>query len=382
MPAPRPEPLRSAASAWRESLPLWLGSRVAVALAALAGARLVTSTPGQPVPGFLQLWDRWDVGLFVKVARYGWYSPAYADQTAVDFPGLPLLLRAVHVVVPDWVAAGLVVSLIAGAAACAALWWLGASEGGPEVGRLAVVFLVVMPYAVFLFAGYSEGLFLACATGAWLLARQDRWLLATLLACGATATRVIGVPFAVALAVQYLAQQRAHRPWRRVLDRRAPLLVLPLLPVLAFVTYLHARSGSWTAYADAQQAGWHRGLAPPWVGWRTTWFNAFTARVDPGLAWFWRAELLAAALGLVLTVVLLTQRRWGEGAFVGGTTLLMTSSSYYASGVRAVLVWFPLYLLLARWAARRRWLTVALVSTGAPLMVVATVAFTAGRWLD
>ena len=34
-------------------------------------------------------------------------------------------------------------------------------------------------------------------------------------------------------------------------------------------------------------------------------------------AWSFRAEILSVAVGLVLTVVLLVQRRWGEGTYVG-----------------------------------------------------------------
>ena len=78
------------------------------------------------MPGFGVLWNRWDVQLFVKVARYGYLSPAYPDRTEVDFPGMPLALRVVHVVVRDWVAAGIVIALLASFAAAVALWLLAA----------------------------------------------------------------------------------------------------------------------------------------------------------------------------------------------------------------------------------------------------------------
>jgi hypothetical protein len=378
----------------RGALPIWLGSRLAVLLVTFAAARVVVAGPADRVQGFLAQWYHWDTALFIKVAQYGWFSPAYTDKTAVDFPGMPLALRLVHLVVPNWVAAGLLVSLIAGAVASVALWQLASDEDGPQAGGLAVLFMVVSPYAVFLFAGYSEALFFGFATAAWLAATKDRWLLASLLACGATATRVTGLAFAAGLAIEYLVRRRraavaaGHgRLFSRsglagLMDRRAPLLLLPALPVIGFVTYLHSLSGSWTAYSDAQREGWGRSFAPPWVGWRNTWSNAFTIPQSADYEWFWRAELAAVVIGVALTVVLCLQRRWGEATFISANTLLMTVSTYYASGVRSVLVWFPLYLLLARLAVRRAWLGPTLVWCSAPLMAALAIGFTNGRWID
>jgi len=372
-----PSPTRAA---WRGALPVWLGSRLAVLLLGLGAAREATGARADAVGGPLVGWYHWDVALFIEVARYGWFSPAYTDRTAVDFPGMPLALRLMHLVARDWVLSGLLVSLVAGAVASATLWQLAADEAQPQdreaAGRLAVLLLVLSPYAVFLFAGYSEGLFLAFVCTSWLAARRGRWALAVGLACGATATRVTGIPFAAALAVEYLVQRRG-RP-----DRRAVLLVLPALPVALFIAHLHALSGSWTAYTDAQREGWGRTLAAPWSGWSSTWHAALNGSQSAAYQMFWIGELSAAVLGVVLTVVLVRQHRWGEAVYVGGNTLLMTSSSYYASGVRSALVWFPLWLLLARTAVRRPWLSGLLLWASAPLMAAAVVGFTTGAWID
>src|SRR5664280_2749609 len=199
-------------------------------------ARLVGGQAADQLPTFRALWDRWDVGLFTKVAQYGYLSPSYGDRTEVDFPALPLLLRVVHVAVPDWVLAGLVVSLLAGGAGAMGLWRLAADEVGPAHARDAVVFLVLFPYAVFLFAGYSEALFLGCTCWAWVAARQQRWAVAAVLAAGAAATRVLGIPFAVALAVEYGVSR--WRAGHRTPGWRSLWLVLPAVPV----SYTHLRA--------------------------------------------------------------------------------------------------------------------------------------------
>lgn len=375
---------------WREAvrgaLPIWLGSRLAVAILSVVGGWLITPGNGAQRPPFLTLWDRWDVGLFRKVAEFGYFSSAYRDLTEPFLPGMPLVMRVVHLLTRDWIAAGLLVSLVAGGVASVMLWRLAAQESGPVAGRRAVLYLVLFPYAVFLFAGYSEALFLACVTSSWWAARQQRWWLAGLLAAGATATRITGAVFAVALAVEYLTQRpRADSGGRalraRLLSPDVLWLALPAVPLYAYFAYLHAHTGHWDAYSRALTAGWGRSTVSPVQAFQTTLDQARNYQQSAQFLWSWRAEILALLLGLVLTVVLLAARRWGEATYVGLNVALLSTSSYYASGTRAVLVWFPAYLLLARLSLRRRWLHESVLWVTAPLMAGITIAFSQGSWI-
>ncbi len=395
-PQPTPEPEIAATSppppiaaprrdGWlREALwasgDIWLGSRIAVLLLSMAAARALSGGPANRVPGVLTLWNRWDVGLFTKVARYGYRSPHYADRTEVDFPGMPLAMRLAHLLVWNWTVAGLLVSLVAGGFAAAAIWRLSADELDGSRARFAVLSMVLFPYAVFLFAGYSEAIFLGFAAAAWVEARRGRWWLAGLLGAGAASTRVTGIPFCAALAVEYLsARRRAGLP---LVARPALSLALPPVPIAAFILYMRARTGTFDFYRDAMRAGWHRGTAWPWVGWRATWNLAWDGSQSSEFVWFWRGELLAVVVGAVVTVLLLRGRRFGEATFVGGATLLMSASTYYASGIRTILVAFPLYLMLARAAGRWRWTVPAYLWIATPVMAAFVVAFSQGQWVD
>ncbi len=357
---------------FRGSWHIWLASRAVVALLSLAGARLLGATAGNDVPGFTKLWDRWDVGLYVKVARDGYLSPKYAERTEVDFPGLPLLMRALHVAIPNWVATGLVVSLVAGFASSAAIWSLATADRPADryVGARAVVAMVVFPYAVFLFAGYSEGLFLAGASCAWLAARQRRWAVAGACACVATASRSIGIAIVFALVVHYLVTERRVR-WS------AAWLALPLAPLVGYLTYLRVRTGYWDAYTRAQSY-WHRSTAWPWDGFLTTWRSALDGSQASAYQVFWWAEIAAALVGLVLVIALLRETRWGEAVFVAVCILFPISSSFWDAGVRAILVAFPLYL----WLSRHRRTGYGYALLAAPIMAVFVIAFTQGNWVD
>jgi hypothetical protein len=377
----------------RATLPVWVASRVGVAILSLAAARVTVDGTLGKTQGFLRIWDRWDVGLFTKVAKWGYVSPHYQDQTNVDFPAFPIAIRLVHLVTRSWIAAGLIVVFLAGAVAVAAIWRLAVGDGGTAedgtetagqgaaVGRAAVISLIFAPYAVFLFAGYSEALFLAFASTAWLAGRNGRWWAAGLLGAGAAATRITGIPLWFGLVVLYLTERRAAG--QRVLASPALALTLPPLPVLGFLWYLHGKTGHWNAYTAAMRAGWQRGTDWPWSGWKNTWHSAF-----PGpngyttFTWFSRAELLAVLLGVVITVVLLIERRWAEATFVGVATLMMAATNYYASGVRTMLVAFPAYLLFARLALRFPRAAPAYLWLSGPVMAAFVVAFSQGHWVD
>jgi hypothetical protein len=358
------------------SLAVWFASRVAVALLSLGGAWLLSGARASSVEDFLRRWDRWDVGLFRKVAEFGYQGrPEHYTDEGVEafFPGAPLVLRAVHLVVPDWTAAGLVMSVLAGAFASVALGRLAVLEGAPAAR--AVLYLVLSPYAVFLFAGYSEALFLALALWGWLCARQERWVAAGLLVAGASTVRVSGAFLACGLVVHYLVVRRGH------VRADAAALLAPFVAVAAYFGHLWAITGDPWRWFTAQQVGWGRRTTPPWEALGTTLRAAFDGAQGAEYAWSFRAEILAVTLGLALTVVLVRRRSWGEATYVGLSVGALATSTYYLSVGRATLLWWPLFVLLALEGVRRPWLHTAYVAVSAPLMALLVLTFTAGRWV-
>jgi mannosyltransferase PIG-V len=376
---------RSLDSVDRDAVAGWVASRVAVALAALAGIWMLGDLPAGQAPSYLARWNQWDTQLFVDVARYGYrgyaaHSPG--RHLEAFFPGEPLALRLGHLLTGDWVAAGLVISAVAGTVAMVALARLGELELslpaglGSRCGPRAVLYLVLSPYAVFLAAGYSESLFLAFALSSWLAARRGRWLAAGLLAGGAGLVRIDGLFLGLALLVEWAMRNPGPRRFRDL-----PPLAVPFVATAGYFIYLHHVTGDWLAWSHAQAAGWGRHLTAPWTAFHTSFTAARAPTQGLPYAWSFRAEVLAILLGLALTIVLLVMRRWGEAVFVGLQVVALGTSSYYLSVARSTLLWFPLWLLLARWSLRWRWLHVAYLAVSPALMVLGVVAFTTGHWV-
>lgn len=361
------------------ALVTWVASRISVAVISLASLWMVADSTAGDVPQWLTAWDRWDTGLFVKIARFGYdgYPQHYPDKGVVAFfPGEPVALRVVHLVTRNWIASGLLISVVAGAVACVALARIGALDLGREAGSRAVLYLVLSPYAVFLAAAYSEALFLAFALPAWLSARRGRWVLAGALGAGAGLVRVTGLFLAVALVVQWLVDPGRERRWRDA----APLL-LPFAAVGGYVIYLRALTGDWLAWPHAQQDNWGRSFTAPWTALHATWTAAGNADQGAAFAWSFRAEIAAMAVGVILCVVLAVRRRWAELTYVGLQVVALGTSSFYLSVARTTLVWWPLWLLLAEASVRHRWVHPTYLALAPALMAVGVVTFVGGHWL-
>jgi hypothetical protein len=348
----------------RWALRTWFTTRLGVLSVSLTVAAIWSY--GDLKDSFLERWTQWDVDLFVEIAKYGYRGdPGHPPDAGLPafFPGFPLLIRGLHYVIPSWELCPLLISLGAGAIAMVALARLGGEGTGPK----AVVALLLSPYAVFLFAGYSETLFLAFALPGWLLARQRRWEAATLCAAGASCVRVTGIFFTVALIVEFCCRDRR---WPS-----APWLAIPFMPVAAYTVYQWRRTGDWLAWQHAQKEGWGRSMAWPWDAFRTTWQAAFGAHNQ--FTGAFRVELVAAVAGVALTGWLLARRRWPEAVYVGLPLASLLTSAFYLSIGRATLLWWPLWLGIG---ALRRPAYLVVILLFVPLLVEEIVLFTAGSW--
>lgn len=364
----------------RGAIRAWLWSRAATAVVVTVAGTLFGS--GDVAPGWVDRWRQWDVVHYQAIAAGG-YQQGGPTPYAAFFPGLPLVLRLLSEVGIGLTAAGLLVSLVAGAAAVVALGRLASLDGPGAAGERAVLLLVLSPAAVFLAAGYTEALFLGLSLPAWLAARRGRWWTAGLLAAGASSVRVTGIFLAVALVVEWVAGGGTVRRTDGAAGRRPDGLValsLPFLPPLAFSAYLKATQSDWLAWVDAQKLGWGRSFTDPLSAWNRTVDAAFGSSQPLGFRVMFQAEIVALLVGVALTVWLLWRRRWGESVYVGLQVTALGTSTFYFSVPRATLLWWPLWILLARASLRRPWVLTAYLAVVAPLSVLWAAAFVTGRW--
>lgn len=378
-PAAAVEPSRSGilGAEGRAALSVWGASRLGMIVLAWIAAWVFSTGPEPPGP-WLARWDRWDAGIFVSIARDGYFGPGVEPTHIAFFPGFPVAMWFVHLLVWNWTAAGLLVSFAAGTVAVVALGKLAADESDEapsQASAHAALFFALAPAAVFLTAGYSESLFAAFAFPAWLAARRDRWVLSVLLAAGASAVRVNGLFLAAAIAVEFLLAGAERRRWRQL-----PLVLVPVLPAFGYALYLHRNTGDWLAWQHAQAAGWFRTFKDPKSAWDQTWRAAFGQSQEGHTAWVFQLELLAVVVGAVLTLVLVARRRLPEALYVGLSLVALGTTTWFMSVPRAMLLWWPLWTMLGAWAVRRPAVKTLYVCCVAPIMVGVALLFLSGQW--
>ncbi|MCX4547360.1 MULTISPECIES: mannosyltransferase family protein [unclassified Streptomyces] len=382
LPGPLRLPLRLG-PADREVLWLYLWTRIGIWTTAYC-VRWVFPPTGdsRDVKPVLAPFQQWDWYHYLHIAQQG-YFPGQAgpwqsgwDNREAFFPGFPLVLRAVHVVVPSWAAAGLLVSFVAGAFAVLALARIARLYlPDPDAGTRTVLFLLLSPCAIFLAVGYTEALFLAFALPAWLAAQRRNWPLAAVLTALATSVRISGLFVAAAIALHFLLTTRTRKEWRSL-----PWLALPALSAGIYSWYLHAHTGDWMAWKHAEERGWYRDFHAPWDAWTTTWHSAFGHTQASGYAFMFQAELAAMVVGLLLVGLLAWRRRWAEALYIGLSLWALGTSYWYTSIPRATLLWWPLWIGLAGWSLRNPRVKTVYLSLAVPLMGAYSLAFLSGRW--
>lgn len=350
----------------RRVLGAWGSAHVALAVVAWFSA-WINGERGLYDP-LLGVYGQWDYAWYQSIAAHGYFSGLGRGPDGYAFlPGDPLVLAAVHLPVRNWVVAGLLVSLIAGGVALVYIGRLG--------GERAALYLLTAPAAMYLMVGYSEALFLAFALPAWMAAKRRDWPTATLFAAFAGLVRVNGLFLIAALVLAALAYERGTRRLRAVAWMCASIIGPGLYEI-----YLRAGTGSWTAWLTANKAGWGLHFVGPWRSFTDTWNMAFGQVLTPVRAPMFQLEIACMAVGIMLTLVLARHRAWPEALYCALTFAALGTTTFYQSVPRALLVSWPLYVLLGQRAERRAWIGQFYLWACAPLAAIVAVYFFLGQW--
>jgi hypothetical protein len=309
--------------------------------------------------------SRWDTGFYLSITDEGYRFEGVQLPSVAFFPLLPLLMRAVKTVTGDSLTAGLIVTNLALLGASILLYRLALEEWGAAVADRAVWYFLIFPTSFFGSAIYSESLFLFCALAAYYLARRGYWESVALLGILTALSRLMGILVAPLLLLEWWRQWRStEKPSSEWQALQRPSLFTALSPLavplgtLAYMVYLNDRFGDPLAFVRAS-AAWGRVATTP----LDTIGNLFATPADG-----WLPAVLAGRLPLdnwidlafvlfflVMGLILLWQRRWGEGVFVLIGVIIPFSSGLLMSQRRYVWILFPVFILLARWGSRYPW---------------------------
>lgn len=189
-------------------------------------------------------WEHADSLWFFHIARDGYTG----DSDAAFFPLYPLLVRIVKwITFLPWILCGLIVSNLAMIFALYFLYLLCEIDYGEKAAEQAVWFQALVPGTVFLFAAYSESLYLLLAIASLYFVRRERWFAAAATASLLCLTRNTGVLILLPLALEC----KSH--FRKAL---LPLSIV-ILTVGGYALFWYFKTGDPVAFIHSQD-GWGR----------------------------------------------------------------------------------------------------------------------------
>ncbi len=199
----------------------------------------------------------YDGAHYLRILHYGYWHPRPVMPSHAFFPGIAWLATPLRWLTGSDAVTVHVTASATAVAAFVAVWGVSREWTDERTARRAVVLLALFPSSVFLWAFYSEALFIALGAGAlWADRRGRRWI-AALCFAGIATTRSVGilVPAVVVLA-------RVVRT-RRV-DRWAVGYAAAALAGLgAVLLAMWVQVGDAFAFMGVQQ-DWGRSISWPW----------------------------------------------------------------------------------------------------------------------
>ena len=384
---------------------------VAVALVAVVALseHLLDRWIGYPVarlhfPGdwLLEGWVRYDGNWYRDIVTNGYHYAGPGQQANVAyFPGYPMAMWVVLQVVRSSALAGIVVTFASGLVAAILLQRWAATRLDPHTARLAVVVMLLYPYAWYLFgAVYADALFLALALGAFLLLESGHPLWAGLLGALATGTRPIGIAVVVGLVLVTIERRGGFRRLRAL--RPADFGVLVSLAGFAgWSAYQGLRWNDPTLFSDIEGApGWDQAAGPrTWLkvtffqrlahlpGWLSdSWHHTASAGSRPWTESAYTSSILLQALlllgALLLVGVVWRRFGWGYAGYVLTIVAVSGLGTKDFLGVgRYLLGAFPLYAAAAVVLVDRPRVRRAALGISGLLLAVLSSAYARGYYL-
>lgn len=292
-----------------------------------------------------RMWANWDGVWYARIATLGYRGDPRRFAFFPLFPLTEAWLRGYLGGSAD--AAGVVVSLLASAAAFALLYERVSGWAGEAVAERTVRYLALFPTGLFFAVAYTEALFLALLLGCMQALGNRRWVAAGALGGLAALTRNAGVLLALPFAWTLYAGRAAWRRWW-------PVALVPA-GLVAFMAYQAMAVSDPLAFIHVQ-AVWNRHVTWPWVTaglvLRTALHGPQVVGNDANLAaaLFAAAALLAGRRWIPVADQIIAWAIWG----ISVAAPALPPDQVLLSMDRFILVMYPVYAVLARWGERPR----------------------------
>ena len=245
-------------------------ARLLVMLIAYVISNLVYGYTGSFFATVERIWLKLDTDAphYFSIAENGYTTVEPQMYTIVFLPLFPMLIRVFNLVFGSSFASAMVINTLCTLGAGVFIYKLALLDMGRRSARIAVLFALSLPGAIFLIAPMSEALFLLLSTAALYYMRKCGFWLAAALCALAAFTRSVGiiliVPF-FAEALNYTvrtAREKGRRGlWKLVLKMLACLAIC-CLGTFAYLLINKLVWGDWFKFVRFQREIWYQSIGP------------------------------------------------------------------------------------------------------------------------
>ena len=318
------------------------------------------------LPQFVWSFGNFDGVHYLRIAQDGYVY----QYTQAFFPLYPILIKiASTVTFGNFLIPALVISNASFLAALLLFYKLIKKIYSGKIAFWSVIFLLAFPTSFYFGSVYTEGLFFLMVIAAFYLAHLGLIWQASVVGTFASATRLIGLFLAFALAI-------SSKKFKKLM----PLLIVPI-GFLLYVLYLKVEFNNPLYFLTAQSVwGQERSATTvvllPQVLWRYLKILATTSGLPLLNATF---ELFSALFATIILIVgaKIIKREWLIFSFLAVLTPTLTGT--FASMPRYILIAFPIYIVLAH--IKSSLLKTAILFIFAVFVAVSTILFTRGYWV-
>jgi hypothetical protein len=337
----------------------------------LAVAALGIGTLFDQYENWATLWNRWDASHYLSLAENGYTATGDGRFSIVFYPLYPWLVRAAAFFCRSYFGGALLVSGVASVVTGLLLRRLVELDEPAKLARLAIWFLFIFPTAYFLHIGYTESLFLALVLGSLLAARMEFWALAGTLGAFACLTRVNGLLLGPTLLMEAWLRYRVTRR----IDWRWLWIGATGLGFAGYLFLNYRVTGDPFAFSPIMEEHWYKKMMPPWVGIRDVWLRIPGFNLTEGLH-----EFIFIVFSFLCTVWCWVKLRPTYAIWMTLNWLFINSTTYVVSVPRYCLTLFPIFILFARFAAKRPLAGRILTALSLLLLALFAMKFAHGTW--
>ncbi len=335
------------------------------------------------ISGAVHNWVKWDAVHYMNIANgYASYIENGLFTTLVFFPLYPIFI-AIFKMLFDVEIAGLIVSNLAISIACVYLYKLVCMDYGKKVAIMTLIIINIFPFAFFYSAIMSESIFLLFSILTLYYTRKHNWLVAGLFGLLCALSRSLGVFIIFPMAVELIEEEKIIKNlknigilFKTIIKKGLPLLLV----LLGFGIYLYcnyAITGKWFYFLDIQSLIWHQEYTPFYLIFKTN-FSVMQTFSNSFILCITIPQLIIIISSYLILFFGVRKHRTMYSAWLLVNIIVNTSMSWPLSVCRYFICAIPLYIYMANYLKKHRYLYIGYLIVSAMLFMIYFIAYLKG----